>query len=248
MDEERAGETLGQLPEPVRAGLAGFVAAARQAFADDLAAIVLFGSAAEGRLRPTSDVNLVVVLSRLDPARLEAIGDGYRVAHAAIRLSAMFILETEIAAAGEAFAVKFEDIASRHEVLYGRDPFAALTIPREATLRRVRQVLLNLVLRLREHYALSSSYAEQLAMAAADAVGPLRACAATLLSLETGAATPPREALRRLAQEAGATAALEAMTEARDTGAVPAAGAQATLQGAIDLATQLAARAERLAG
>jgi hypothetical protein len=235
-----------QLPQPVRDGLAGFCAALRETFGGDLVSVVLFGSAAEARLRPTSDVNLAVVLAQLDPARLRAIGDAYRLAHAAIRLQAMFILETEIEAAGEAFAVKFADIASRHEVLYGSDPFAGLAIPREAAARRLRQVLLNLTLRLREHLALSSAYPEQLAMAAADAVGPLRACAATLLSLETGQAATPREALRQVAAETWTAAALAAIAEARDTGGIPAVGGEATLRAALDLAAQLAARAERL--
>jgi predicted nucleotidyltransferase len=239
-------ESPGQLPQPVRTALDAFLAALREAFADDLVSVVLFGSAAEARLRPTSDVNVVVVLARFDPARLAAIGDGYRMAHAAIRLSAMFILETEISAASEAFAVKFEDIASRHEVLHGEDPFAQLQIPREAAVRRLHQVLLNLTLRLREHLALSSAYPERLANTAADAVGPLRACAATLLSLEARTNLAPREALRRIAEETGTKEALAAIEAARETGAVPEAGGEATLAAALELAACLAARAERL--
>jgi len=106
-----------QLPEAVRTTLTEFTAAAQQAFAEDLVSVALFGSAAEGRLRATSDVNVVLVLRRADPKKLEAIGEGYRFAHAAIRLSAMFILETEIGVAKDAFAVKFADIIARHEVL-----------------------------------------------------------------------------------------------------------------------------------
>jgi predicted nucleotidyltransferase len=189
--------------------LGAFTLQAREVFAEDLVAIVLFGSAAEGRLRETSDVNLIVVLSKVDPERLKAIGDAYRLAHAAIRLSAMFIRESEIAVASDAFAVKFADIAARHVVLEGRDPFAGLTISREAQRRRLHQVLVNLVLRLREHYALASKYEDQLARAAADAVGPLRAAAATLLTLESGAPAEPRAALDRLAADMGKTAALE---------------------------------------
>src|SRR5579864_3560524 len=94
---------LDQLPEPVAAGLTGFVTAARQAFGEDLLSITLFGSAAEGRLRATSDVNVIVVLARAEPAGLAAIGEAYRLARAAIGLSAMFIRESEIAAASEAF-------------------------------------------------------------------------------------------------------------------------------------------------
>jgi predicted nucleotidyltransferase len=235
-----------QLPEAVRSTLNEFTAAARQAFAEDLRSVVLFGSAAEGRLRPTSDVNVVLVLRQIDPKKLEAIGEAYRFAHAAIRLSAMFILESEIGVAKDAFAVKFADIAARHEVLYGPDPFVDLTISREAALHRLLQVLVNLQLRLRERCALSAPYGEQLAMAAADAVGPLRASAAVLLWLESGARMAPRDALRQIAEQTGSTAALAAITEARESGSVPAVGATATIVGAIELATQLAARTERL--
>jgi Nucleotidyltransferase domain len=234
------------LPEPVRRALGGFTAQLRQAFADDLVAIVLFGSAAEGRLRETSDVNLIVVLSKVDPARLEAIGDAYRLVHAAIRLSAMFIRASEIPIASEAFAVKFADIATRHVVLWGSDPFAGLTVSRDAQQRRLHQVLVNLVLRLREHYALAAKYADQLALAAADAVGPLRAAAATLLMLESGAAVEPRAALERVAAEDGKTAALEALVAARQKGSAATGSGAATILGAIALAAALEERAQRL--
>ena len=64
-----------QLPEAVRATLSESTAAAQQALAEDLLSVVLFGSAAEGRLRATSDVNVVLVLRRVDPKKLEPIGE-----------------------------------------------------------------------------------------------------------------------------------------------------------------------------
>ena len=42
------------------------IARAREAFGGDLAAVVLFGSGAEGKLRKTSDVNVILVLRRFD--------------------------------------------------------------------------------------------------------------------------------------------------------------------------------------
>ena len=48
---------LSQIPETVRGTLEAFVETTKNAFSDDLRAIVLYGSAAEGRLRATSDVN-----------------------------------------------------------------------------------------------------------------------------------------------------------------------------------------------
>jgi len=52
--------------------------------------------------------------------------------------------------------------------------------------------------------------------------------------------------LRQVADETGSSAALAGITEARETGGVPAVGATATIVGAIELATRLAARTERL--
>jgi predicted nucleotidyltransferase len=235
-----------ELPEAVSTGIDAFTAAARKVFADTLVSIVLFGSAAEGRLRATSDVNLIVVLSRADPAALDAIGPAYRLGRAAIRLSVMFILDTEIALASEAFAVKFADVSARHRLLYGSDPFEGLVVDRDAAIRRLRQVLINLTLRLREHVALSGAFPEQLALAAADAVGPLRACAALILSLESGTVLHPREALVAIATDPGPATALAAITRAREIGGVPEAGATATILAAIGLAGLLETRAESL--
>lgn len=234
------------LPEAVRTGLAAFLSSAHQAFGDDLVAVVLFGSAADGRLRPTSDVNLVVVLARYDPASAAAVGDAYRLAQAAIQLSAMFIMEDEIAAASEAFAVKFADIAARHVVLYGSDVFAGLPTSRAAGLNRLRQVSLNLLLRLREIYIADAPFPEKLAYAAAEAVGPLRAAAATLLSLRDGETLSPRNALRRLADAAGQAPALDLISEARESGAVPQAGGDAAVLAAIGLAAMVHDAAARL--
>jgi predicted nucleotidyltransferase len=237
---------IDRLAKPASGAIKAFVAAARRVFGDDLASITLFGSAAEARLRSTSDINMIVVLTRVELDRLAAIGEAYRLAHAAVRLSVMFIRESEIASTQEAFAVKFADIAARHETIYGRDPFAGLTVSRDALVWRTRQVLINLLLRLRERYALSSAYDDQLGLAAADAVGPLRAAAAALVSLERGETVPPREALQQFAVAGGQTAALAAIASIRETGSVPAVGGAATLEAAITLASLLHERAERL--
>ena len=158
----------------------------------------------------------------------------------------MFILETEISVAKDAFAVKFADIIARHEVLlWARSFCRALGVAR-SDLHPLLQVIVDLQLRLRERYALSSAYHEQLVRAAADAVGPLRASAAELLWLGSGARIAPRDALRQVADETGSAAALAAISEARESGCVPAIGAAATLVGATELATRLAERAKQI--
>ncbi len=73
---------LRDLPDVVARVLDDFVAATREAFGDDLVAIVLFGSAAEGALRATSDVNVIVILRAFERARADAVRGAVRVAQA----------------------------------------------------------------------------------------------------------------------------------------------------------------------
>jgi predicted nucleotidyltransferase len=208
------------LPEEIQRHLDVFVAAAQTAFGDDLAAAVLFGSAADGQVRATSDVNLLLLLKRFTPQAADALRGSLRLAHAAIDLQVMFLLESELTQAADAFAVKFADIIARHRVLLGVDPFASLHTSRDAVLRRLRQVLLNQQLRMRERYMLLSLNEEQLAGAIADAAGPLRSAAASLAQLEGKSAQSGKQALEAFVDQLGDPAlhtALQAMSKARET-------------------------------
>jgi len=152
-----------QLSPEVRKVLSNFVEAARGSFGDQLRSVTLFGSAAEGKLRPTSDVNLVVVLSAFEKTMADLLRQPLRVSQAAIQLRPMFVLDSEIRDATRSFAPKFADILRRRVVLYGDDSFSAVTVPREAEIRQLKQQLLNITLRLRTAYVARSLCDEQLA-------------------------------------------------------------------------------------
>ena len=183
--------------ERAERGLSDLVAAARQALGDTLDSIVLYGSAAEGRLRAVSDVNVIFVLNRFDPARVDAIREPVRVAQAAIRLAPMVLLRDEIPHAASAFAVKFADVVRRHRVLHGSDPFADLAIAHDRLLTRLLQVLLNLRLRLRAAYV-TRSFDDQLVPVIVHAASALRSAAATLRDLEGKPRVSPRESLEEI--------------------------------------------------
>jgi predicted nucleotidyltransferase len=234
------------LPEQVQTALDLFLGAARSAFGENLRSVILFGSAAEGRLRRTSDVNVLLVLRAFERHEVDALRESLRVARAAIELEPMFVLDTELGEAAEAFANKFEDIQRRHVVLHGEDVVDALTISREALLRRVRQVLLNQALRLRDIYAERSLREEQAAIAIAEAAGPLRAAAASILGLEGRAAADPRSALATLAGEGGFGELVPTLSEAREQKVLEPGTAAAALFEVVRLARWLYERAARL--
>jgi hypothetical protein len=238
----------GSLPAAVARVLDETVAAAREAFGADLHAVVLFGSAAEGQLRPTSDVNTVFVLQRWDAARAEAFREPLRLAQAAIRLGAMFLVVDEIPAAAGAFAQKFADIGRRRRVLFGPDPFAGLAIPRERLLARLDQVLLNLSLRMRAQYVGHGGAPERAALIIADLAGPLRTAAQSLLELEGRPAASPKEALRALAEPLGPewAAVLGRLSEAREQGRLAPEVIGPTFGRPMELAALMRARVAAL--
>jgi predicted nucleotidyltransferase len=230
------------LPPEISQGLDQFIQKAQQAFGDELVSAVLFGSAAEGALRSTSDVNLLLILRRFDRERADKIRDSLRTAHAEMRLEVMFLMESELEHAMDAFAVKFSDIMSRRKVLLGRDPFASLVIAPEAILKRTQQVLLNLMLRMRGRYALVSLREEQLILIIADMAGPLRACAASILKLEGKPAGSPKEALAKIISERCGPEGGELLSfidQARRQGSLPPGVAGALLFSLMDVAEQM---------
>ena len=105
------------LPGDVARALDDFVVAARAAFGDQLESVVLYGSAAEGALRATSDVNVILVLRGFDREGADRLREPIRLAHATVRLRAMFLLADEMNSAAGAFAQKFDDVRRRHRLL-----------------------------------------------------------------------------------------------------------------------------------
>lgn len=237
------------VPDRVREVLDGVVEAARRAFGDDLRCIVLYGSAAEGRLRATSDVNLMFVLGRFEEGKANLFREPFRFASAAVAVNAMFVLEDEIGTAAREFAQKFADMKRRHLMLFGDDPLTNITITREAIVRRLQQMLLNLAMRLREMYVERSLREEQCALTIAEATGPLRAAAASILELEGRGTLAPKEALYAFVHDLGPSDFVDLLphlSEARERRVLPPGRAADLLFTTLELARALHDRAMAL--
>lgn len=190
------------LPQTTQKIIDEFVLAARTAFENNLSAAVLYGSAAEGKQRPTSDVNVILVLFSFEQSQVDALRQGLRLAQSSVQLNVMFLLSDEIPAAVRSFAPKFADVMRRRVILYGEDPFSGISVPRDAEIRQLRQQLLNLILRMRSTYAARSLREEQLAIFLANNVGAIRGLARILLDLQ-GRPAGSQEALLRIGDDLG---------------------------------------------
>jgi len=240
-----------QLSPEVRKILRDFVGAACNSFGDQLRSVTLFGSAAEGKLRPTSDVNLVVVLSAFEKTRADQLSQPLRLSQAAIQLRPMFVLDSEIPDATRSFASKFADILRRRVVLYGDDSFSTVSVPREAEIRQLRQQLLNITLRLRAAYVARSLREEQLASFIAGVIGPLRSTSAALLELEGHPAASPERAFELLGLDFQLPAwdeALSLIAAIQDVRLPPSGAAQQLVFQLLEFARLAAARLDFLSG
>jgi predicted nucleotidyltransferase len=240
-----------QLPAPVKQVLDDFLQAAKESFGKELLSVVLYGSAAEGRLRATSDVNLVLVLSIFEQGKADPLRAPLRLAQAAVQLRPMFLLKEEIPAAARSFASKFTDILRRRVILHGDDPFASISIPREIQILELKQQLLNQILRLRASYVSRSLREEQLNSVIAHAIGPLRSSAAALLELQGKPAASNQQALERIGSDLGLAnwpqtlASLSAIQES--SLAAPGEAPRLFFQ-VLDLACRMHARVETFSG
>jgi predicted nucleotidyltransferase len=243
---ERVAQLEG-VPVQVAAVLSSFLVSANEALSADLVSAVLFGSAADGRLGPTSDVNLLLVLGAFSPGKMTALRDAFLAAEAAIKLRVMFLTVDELPSAAELFAQKFADIRRRHRTVFGKDVLASLTIPRRAEIFRLRQILLNLTLRLREAHVARGHRSEQVARILADVLGPLRAACATLVELEGAPATDSDAAFRSIAGSFGSEGSdAAARIMAAHDGNSPGPQAEQALFETIALAMKVSERAARL--
>ena len=237
------------LSDSVSSALREFTAATQKALGPDLISLVLFGSAVEGRMRPVSDVNLLVLLEKFDIARINGLREPLRVAKVQIRLAPMFICSQELPSVVDAFAVKFDDIIRRHFTFFGKDLISSLSVSRDAMLRRVQQVLLNLELRLRERYATVSLREEQLLDVIVEMSSALRSAAASVIELEGETAPPVREVLPSILAKADRSDlgdAVALISQAREQGSLPAGSASRTVLAMLDIAALLNERLQRL--
>lgn len=142
-----------RLPEELRPFLEEFQQDLTRAAGDNLAGLIVFGSAIRGGYRKgTSDVNLVVLLRDTSASKLRDIAPAIKRAWRALRVEPLLLKPSEVADATDVFPTRFLDIQRHHLVLFGEDPFHDLRVAPEHLRLRVEQELRNLLLRLRRRY------------------------------------------------------------------------------------------------
>jgi len=122
----------------------------------NLKSIVLHGSAVGGEFHPEhSDLNVLLLLERLDVAELEKLNPTARWWESKGHPAPLVFTPEELVRSADVFAIELLDIKARHELLAGEDFFTTLEVPMNRHRAQVERELRTNLVRLRQHYLAS---------------------------------------------------------------------------------------------
>jgi hypothetical protein len=196
----------------------------RSTHGDNLASVVLYGSAAAGdSVRARSDYNLLIALNRITPEDL-------RLSQAPVRewqrlgnpLPVYFTIG-ELNNAADVFPIEFRQMERARKVLYGRDPFEFVELS-DANLRHQTEYeLRSKLIQLRRLYIPASTSTDRLAALMKDSLASFASLFRAVLMLK--GAEPPvakQETVRAIVRLLGLDGEpFERIFELRESGTAP---------------------------
>jgi predicted nucleotidyltransferase len=136
----------------------------QQACGDDLASIVVYGSAAREDFHETfSDVNALILLRQLPAATFAPLSEALRWWSRDEKLTPPLVMTVEeLRESADVFAIELLDIKRSHRTLFGEDIVATVDVPMNLHRVEVEHELRTTLLRLRHHFLLGSESEEEL--------------------------------------------------------------------------------------
>ena len=135
----------------------------RATHGDNLAAVVLYGSAAAGDfVSDSSDYNLLIALHRIAPEDLRLAQPSVREWHRLGHPVPVYFTTEELRDAADVFPIEFHEMQRARVVLYGADPFATLEIHDQNLRHQTEYELRSKLIQLRRLYIPASVSARRL--------------------------------------------------------------------------------------
>jgi len=168
----------------IKESLSGLVEDLRSTHGDNLASVVLYGSAAAGdNVELRSDYNLMIALNRITPEDLRLaqapMREWQRLGHP---LPVYFTVE-ELADAADVFPIEFHQMANARVVLYGRDPFEFVELSNANLRHQTEYELRSKLIQLRRLYIPASVSIEKLRDLMSDSLSSFAALFRAVLML-----------------------------------------------------------------
>ncbi|MGH7703689.1 MAG: nucleotidyltransferase domain-containing protein, partial [Gemmatimonadales bacterium] len=141
------------MTDPVNKVLQPFLAEADRALVGSYSA-VLYGSAARGHfLKGHSDINVMLVLERVTPNSLRALGQAFAVWRKARQPPPLLMSRAEWRRSADAFPIEISDMKGAYKVLRGTDPFTSVSVDLEDLRRALEREFRGKLMRLRQGFA-----------------------------------------------------------------------------------------------
>ena len=157
----------------------------RVAHGDNLASIVLYGSAAFGNQdNRRSDHNLLIALKRITTDDLHAAHDALQNSHKLGQPTPVYFTVEELQDAADVFPIEFLQMEKARKVLFGRDPFEFVQIAPANLRHQTEYELRTALIRLRRLYSPASSSAEKLSNLMSDSLASFAALFRAVLILK----------------------------------------------------------------
>ena len=168
----------------VQEALNGLIDDLRATHGDNLASVVLYGSAAAGdHVELRSDYNLLIALNRITPEDLRQaqapMREWQRLGHP---LPVYFTVE-ELSDAADVFPIEFHQMANARIVLYGKDPFEFVQLSDENLRHQTEYELRSKLIQLRRLYIPASVSVEKLCDLMSDSLASFAALFRAVLLL-----------------------------------------------------------------
>jgi predicted nucleotidyltransferase len=138
--------------------LTEFVEKMRAAADNNLASIILYGSAADGEFHPEySDLNLLCVVSDTSFASVTKITPVANWWLGKKHHPPLVLTSQELKTSADVFSIEFLDMKQRYRVLYGEDVLRGLEVPMQLHRRQLEYELREKLFLLRQHVLLAGT-------------------------------------------------------------------------------------------
>jgi hypothetical protein len=171
-----------------------------EAFIDDLrgthgknlAAVILYGSAASGDFIPNrSDYNVLVALNKITPQDLRDAHPTIREWHKMGHPVPVYFTVSELQNAADVFPIEFLQMEKSRKVLYGTDVLAGLTVTDSSLRHQTEYELRSKLIQLRRSYIAASASVEGLTRLMSQSLSSFAALFRAVLILH--GKTPPQK-------------------------------------------------------
>jgi predicted nucleotidyltransferase len=157
----------------------------REAHGENLASIVLYGSAAAGdHVESRSDHNLLIALNRITTQDLHAAHSAMREWEKLGQPIPIYFTVSELQDAADVFPIEFHQMEKARKILYGRDPFEFVQISPANLRHQTEYELRTKLIQLRRLYIPASASVARLSALMSDSLSSFAALFRAVLILK----------------------------------------------------------------